>query len=287
MPPLVWVIGDSLLDVHVTPSASLEPGSDRPAEVRLEPGGQGANLAVRLARRGVLVRLTCAIADDTAGAMLRATLEADGVEVDARESSTTGVVIVLVDADGERTMFSQRVPLMALDHEAADATWAVISGYLLLEPDALRLPTLVAGSQRRAVAGCAITPAQVEAWSSVLRALAPDLLVLNREEARMLAGAEAAATVVVVTDPEGATATIGERTIRVEAFAGEPATDTTGAGDAFLAAFLADLLNESWPPLDEALERAMKAANRLASAVARTSGAQGRVLDEPPARLSS
>ena len=287
MPPLVWVIGDALLDVYVTQSAPLEPGTDRPAEVRLEPGGQGANLAVRLARRGVPVRLTCAIADDTAGAMLRATLEADGVEVDTRESSTTGVVIVLVDADGERTMLSQRVPVMALDHEAAEATWAVISGYLLLEPDAPRLPALVAGAQRRAVAGCAITPAQVEAWSSVLRALGPDILVLNREEARMLAGAEAAATVVVVTDPDGATATTHDRTLRVDAPAGEPAIDTTGAGDAFVAALLTELLNHAWPPAPEPLERAMHAATRLASAVARTSGAQGRVLDEPPARLSS
>src|SRR5688500_15594798 len=109
VPPSVRVIGDALLDVHVTPSAPLEPGSDRAAEVRLEPGGQGANLAVRLARRGVPVRLICALADDTAGAMVRAALGSDGVEVDAREVPMTGVVVVLVAADGGRTMLSQRV----------------------------------------------------------------------------------------------------------------------------------------------------------------------------------
>ncbi len=229
MPPSVWVIGDALLDVYVTPSAPPERGSDRPAEVRLEPGGQGANLAVRLARRGVPVRLSCALADDTAGVMLSGALEADGVEVDARGSRATGVVVVLVDADGDRTMLSQRVPMMPLDHDRAEAPWAVISGYLLLEPDASRLPPLVARSRRRAVAGCAMTPAHVEAWRSALRALKPDLLVLNREEARALPGAETAATVVVVTDAEGATATIDGRTLRVDAPAGEPATDTTGA----------------------------------------------------------
>ena len=287
MPPSVRVIGDALLDVHVTPSAPLEPGSDRAAEVRLEPGGQGANLAVRLARRGVPVRLICALADDTAGAMVRAALGSDGVEVDAREVPMTGVVVALIDADGDRTMLSQRVPLLDGDHQVHEVTWTVISGYVLLEPGASRLPALVAASQWRAVAGCAITPAQVEGWSSALRALAPDLLVLNRDEARMLAGAETVAAVVVVTDAEGASAAIDGRTIRVDAPPGEPATDTTGAGDAFFAAFLADLLDGPWPPSEEALETAMRVATRLASAVARSRGAQARVLDEPPATLST
>src|SRR5687768_11264444 len=186
----------------------------------MEPGGQGANLAVRLARRGVPVRLTCALADDTAGAMVRAALGADGVEVDARESAMTGVVVALIDADGDRTMLSQRVPLLDGDHEGIEVTWTVISGYVLLEPGASRLPALVAASQRRAIAGCAITPAQVEGWTFALQALAPDLLVLNRDEARMLAGAQGVATVVVVTDADGASATIDGRSIHVDAPAG-------------------------------------------------------------------
>ena len=251
----------------------------------MEPGGQGANLAVRLARRGVSVRLTCALADDMPGAMVRAALSGDGVKADARESPTTGVVVALIDVDGDRTMLSQRVPLLGFDHEVPEAAWAVMSGYLLLEPGAPRLPALVARSQRRAVAGCAITLAQVEAWSSALRALAPDLLVLNSDEMRTLAGAETAAAIVVVTDAEGATATVEGRSVRVDAPAGEPATDTTGAGDAFVAALIADLLDEPWPPNEGALERSMHAATRLASAVARSRGAQARVLDEPVVRL--
>ena len=218
---------------------------------------------------------------------MRAALGSDGVEVDARVSSMTGVVVALIDAHGDRTMLSQRVALLDDDYEGFVVTWAVVSGYVLLEPRASALPELVAASQRRAVAGCALTPAQVEGWSSALRALAPDLLVLNQDEARMLAGVEKAAVVVVVTDADGASATIAGRTIRVDAAAGEPATDTTGAGDAFAAALLADLLDEPWPPSEEVLAGAMHAATRLASAVARSRGAQARVLDEPPARLST
>jgi len=300
MPPQVAVIGDALLDVHVTASSAMRPGADIPARVRLEPGGQGANLAVRLARRGVDVRLTCALGDDTAGAMLRNALAADGVDLRPIPVDATGSVVVLVAVDGERTMLSQRVPLaQRLDASAADAGWLVLSGYLLLESDPSRLAAWDTLPERRAVIGCAIEPAQAEAWISVCRALRPSLLVLNHDEASTLADQQTDAgslagrlardldAVVVVTDWRGATAAVGDRVMRVDAPQDEPATDTTGAGDAFAAALIAELLAEPWPPGVEPLERAMAAASRLASAVARTPGAQGRVAGEPPARLGA
>lgn len=300
MPPQVAVIGDALLDVHVTASSAIRPGADIPARVRLEPGGQGANLAVRLARRGVDVRLTCALGEDTAGTMLRNALAADGVDLRPIPVDATGSVVVLVAVDGERTMLSQRVPLaQRLDANAADAAWLVLSGYLLLEPDASRLADWATLTERRAIVGCAIEQAQAEAWISMCRALRPSLLVLNHDEASTVADQQTDAgslagrlsreldAVVVVTDSRGGTAAAADRVMRVDAPQGEPATDTTGAGDAFAAALIAELLTEPWPPAAEPLERAMAAASRFASAVARTPGAQGRVAGEAPARLEA
>jgi len=262
MPPQVEVIGDALLDVNVTPSTPVRPGACIPAAVRLEPGGQGANLAVRLARRGVGVRLTCALGDDTAGTMLRNAIAADGVDLRPIPVEATGSVVVLLGPDGERTMLSQRVPLVErlerLDTSTADAEWLVVSGYLLLEPAASRLVGWATLPERRVVIGCAIEPAQAGAWISACRALRPTLLVLNHEEASVLADHQTEAgslagrlageldAVVVVTDWRGATAAVGERVTRVDAPEGEPATDTTGAGDAFAAALIADLLTEPW-----------------------------------------
>ena len=60
------VVGDALLDVRVTTLGPTRHGSDVPAEVHLRPGGQGSNLAVRLARRGLEVSLACGIAGLTA-----------------------------------------------------------------------------------------------------------------------------------------------------------------------------------------------------------------------------
>ena len=306
MPPQVEVIGDALLDVNVTPSTAVRPGACIPAAVRLEPGGQGANLAVRLARRGVGVRLTCALGDDTAGTMLRNAIAADGVDLRPIPVEATGSVVVLLGPDGERTMLSQRVPLVErlerlerLDTSTADAEWLVVSGYLLLEPAASRLVGWATLPERRVVIGCAIEPAQAGAWISACRALRPTLLVLNHEEASVLADQQTEAgslggrlageldAVVVVTDWRGATAAVGERVTRVDAPEGEPATDTTGAGDAFAAALIADLLAEPWPPAHEALERALASASRLASAVARTPGAQGLVAGERAATLGA
>ena len=111
MATAITVIGDALLDVHVVPAEPPRPGGDVPAEIRLEPGGQGANVSVRLARRGLPVRLVCALGPDAAGSLLRERLAADGVEVVDLVASATGAVVVLLDAARERTMFSQRVPL--------------------------------------------------------------------------------------------------------------------------------------------------------------------------------
>ena len=301
MPPAVAVIGDALLDVHVTPSSAVRPGADTPAAVRLEPGGQGANLAVRLARRGVDVRLTCALGDDIGGTMLRDALAADCVDLRQIPVDATGMVIVISGPSGERTMLSQRVSLVQ-DIEAATlegASWLVLSGYLLLEPDASRLVQLGTSSERRAVIGCALEPAQAEDWRTTLRAVRPSIVVLNRDEASILDRQSTDAAllaarlagdldaVVVVTEANGARAAVGDRVTRASAPDGEPATDTTGAGDAFAAALIAELLDEPWPPAVESLERAMAAATRLASVVARTPGAQGRVAGERPATLAS
>ena len=129
------MIGDALLDVSARPAAKLRPGADVPAEVRIGLGGQGANLAVRLARRGVGVELVCALGDDAGGTLLRRELEREGIGLAAVPADATGTVVILLDDRGERTMLSNRVPFAAGAVAAmTDAVaWTVVSGYLLLE----------------------------------------------------------------------------------------------------------------------------------------------------------
>jgi sugar/nucleoside kinase (ribokinase family) len=281
----VVVVGDALLDVLAVPSQLMRPGADVPAAVRVAPGGQGANLAVRLARRGVPVQLVCGLGDDAAGRLLREALAVEGVGVRPVDAVATGAVIVLIDAAGERTMLSQRVPLAArvADEPSGTGDWVVVSGYLLLEAGAERVATAVHGlAPRRMLVGCAVPDASIDAWQRAALALDPDVVVVNRDEADrvpLLRGDR-----LVVTEPHGASAVIGEARATVVMPAGPPATDTTGAGDAFAAAFLAELL-EWWPPDGDSLHRALEAGASAGAATTRVVGAQGRIHGERSAMV--
>lgn len=301
------VVGDLSLDIVVAQSAPRREGSDVPATIRIGPGGQAANVAVRLARLGCDARLVAPMADDAAGRLLREALAADDVGLATLPATRSTVVIALLDAAGDRTMLSDR---QSLAHESAasalsGADWIHASGYPMLDDrTGDGLATLLAqrgAGVRLSVAGGSVPPepARVSRFRSRLAAAHPDLLVVSREEADSLLGGQARravtaalelrelAPVVIVTDAAGGSAAaVGD--LRIEAGGEElpgPMLDATGSGDAFVAAVIADIGGgPGWPPSEQQLLKAMGAANRLGALVTRVLGAQGRVAGEPAAR---
>jgi ribokinase len=286
--PAILVIGDAILDVHARPAVPIQVGADVPAVIRLSPGGQGANLAVRLARQGMDVTLACAIADDPAGRILRAALDADDVRLSSSAGTATGVVVVLGGAGGERSMLSDRIPLvLRSDLPVAAEGWLVVSGYLLLQEDGGDVAARLGNHHGpRIVVGCAVPVALVERWRGNLVDLRPDLVIANRAEAdELLAALDLPG--LAITDSVGAEARIGEVRARAEVVAGSPAVDTTGAGDAFAAGLIATLAGAAWPPGEPVLRAAVERGVALASAVARQPGAQARIAGEREARLEA
>ncbi len=294
--PDVVVVGDALLDVTAHPQTPMRAREDVPATVRIGCGGQGANLAVRLARRGARVELVCALGDDPGGRIVRDALAREDVALCLVTTPLTGTVVILLDEAGERSMLSQRAPFAAEAASAVrdDAGWLVVSGYLLLETDADVLArTLSSLPARRALVGCTVPGGLVDRWVRAAAALRPDLVILNRDEALALVpGASAAddlpallATLlrsgVTVTDASGATARLNGVSADVRISAEVSANDTTGAGDAFAAALVDGLRRSAWPPTAASLREALAAAAALASTVALAAGAQGRVPGEP------
>jgi len=295
----VVVVGDATLDVTVDPRGQLRAGGDTPAIIRLGPGGQGANVAVRLARRGVRVELVAALGPDPAGRLLGEWLAHEGVALTPIVVQRSGVVLSLLDADGERSMLSDRSPFdgdarPAIARASAVARWVHCSGYLLRGEDAAELAGEVrraAGALPLSVAGGSVpagTPAR--RFGVALRALQPDLLALAGDEAAALAGGRASAeemvtalvgfapVTVVTAGAAGSAIAAGGVVHSVPPTPDErPVIDATGAGDAYVAALIAAFASSRWPPDERTLLAAASEAARAGGQAARVHGAQGPI----------
>ncbi|MBA3687676.1 MAG: carbohydrate kinase family protein [Chloroflexi bacterium] len=301
----ITVIGDSTLDVTVRAAEPPRAGGDVPARISIAPGGQGANVAVRLARAGADVRLATAIADDAAGRLLAASVEADGVVVVQLGGERSGLVISLLDAGGERTMLSDRVPLKptALAAACAGAQWVHCSGYALADDatgDAVaRVLGSLPPSTRVSAGGGSLPddPARSARVRARLAAAGVALLILSRDEAAALldrplpslaaaadalAGAFPGLIAVVTGGAAGSSAAGPGFALSVPAVdQATPMLDATGAGDAYVAALILGLMKGGWPPGALLLREAMERGARDGALTSRVLGAQGRTAAEP------
>jgi len=285
--PRVLVVGDVINDTVAKTAAPLVPDADNPAVIRARPGGSAANQAAWMARLGLNVVFAGRVGAADA-AFHRRQLARFGVEprLAADECAVTGAIVVLVGPDGERTMITDRganlglrpgdVPVALLD----DVALLHLTGYSFFAPGPrATVLGLISEARRRGV------PFTVDPGSAAfLRQLAPGAFLgwtkgaavcfPNWDEAVVLAGpanpgggdpsltaavlARTYGAVVLKLGADGAVlAVAGAPPVRIPAW---PAVvrDTTGAGDAFCAGFLAAWL--AGAPLAEAGTAATKAA---------------------------
>ncbi len=276
----VVCLGDVLVDVHAALRAPLALGSDTPATVVLRPGGAGANVAAWLAALGTSATFVGRVGDDVLGRDAVAHLRAAGVHahVTVDPARPTGTCIVLVGADGERTMIPSAGANDA-DSEPADlperADWLYVSGYTLLR-EASRPAAVRAIEHARdrhwsvAVDAASAGPLADFGAQRFLDAIGAGVtLFANADEARVLAGAGATDHAAVaqalalrcghaVVKRGGAGAVWSDATsVRSVLAATAQVLDTTGAGDAFAAGYLA-----GGPRIADRLSAARDAAAR-------------------------
>jgi sugar/nucleoside kinase (ribokinase family) len=282
----VVVVGDLIYDVLARFDGPLAFGTDVFALVHARPGGSGANTAAWLSRLGVQTAFVARIGDDPLGRMLGEELAEDGVLARlARDRELgTGKVVALVDGAGERTLITYRgagenlCPDDLPEGLFGPGVHLHLSGYLF--SGGTRRETAFAALKRAREHGMttsvdpssttlleALGPAEFLGWTSRV-----DLAFPNRDEGALLAGTwDEDRTVETLLGYYGAVVlklgaggavyanTDGER-VRLPA-SPTRAVDTTGAGDAVCAGFLASWLGGDDP--EEALRGGVELAARV------------------------
>jgi sugar/nucleoside kinase (ribokinase family) len=123
----VLVVGDVITDIIVMPEGPMVRGSDRRATIRHRPGGSGANQAVWLGSMGVPVRFVSRVAAADLETNI-AYFRSRGVEplLSGDTDAPSGVLISIVDADGERSFLTDRGANLNLS--AADLPMSLLDG---------------------------------------------------------------------------------------------------------------------------------------------------------------
>jgi sugar/nucleoside kinase (ribokinase family) len=293
----VLCIGDVMLDViariDVSPQ-KINFGSDTASRISTNGGGAAGNVAAWLTRTTSNSTIVSHVGDDPAGAALIAEFDALGVTHEnlVIQGEPSGVVVVLVDSSGERTMFPDKGANSSLklsDLPSLDNYQAVyISGYALLNP--LSRPGVMAMIERVRADSIPIyfDPASVGAmkdvsdkeihqWFSLM-----NVLFLNEEESIFLTGLvdieraldyllEYSEVVVIKRGSLGAIAKArGYDSISIPAVSAT-VVDTTGAGDSFAAGFISAFASK------RDLTAAMTAGTELAAQCVAIVGGRPRV----------
>lgn len=289
----VVVVGDVMTDVVAQVDDPLALGSDTAAQVVTRQGGAGGNVAAWLAALGTPVLLVGQVGDDPFGREAVDVLTASGVRpaLVIDPVRPTGTCVVLVGRDGERTMLPDAGANSGLTRSALPlaairgARHLHLSGYTLLNPGSRE-----AGLAALAVAHHAGVPTSVDAASSApLEAVGGkeflrltegvDLALCTLDEADVLVGSrdpDVAAARLTATYPQvvlklgadgarwsGADDPSGHRVAACLPRFG--VVDTTGAGDAFAAAYLSAVV--AGRTVEEALGAGCTLASRVVTRV--------------------
>lgn len=253
----VVCVGDVMVDVRAVLPGALARGSDTPAPITVGGGGSAANTAAWLVFAGCRATLVARVGDDPAGRLAADELAAGGVDlaVSFDPELPTGTCIVLVEADGERTM----IPSAGANARGGDVPDLApgdhlhLSGYVLFHEESARRARAAVTAAR--VTGCDVSvdaasaqPLRGYGPAAFLGDVAPALLFANADEAAVFTGTrepESAARVLglrcgeaIVKHAGAAVWSDGTSVVAVPCAAVE-VVDSTGAGDAFAAGVLA------------------------------------------------
>lgn len=264
--PTVAVVGSCGIGLTLRLTRMPGPGETVTGATFAEgPGGKGSNQAIAVRRLGIEARLFTIVGDDARGRTLLALWESEGVDASSVlvGHAPTMVGAILVDPAGENRIV---VAPGVLDELSPDSlsSFAGLEGASALLVNLEIPPATAAAALLRAKGAGLLTvlnPAPAgslpaEVWAAV------DHVTPNRSEAAALTGLSDVAesdelvdalrafcrgTIVLTLGADGALVDCGGVRETVAAVPVEHVVDTTGAGDAFSAAYVVALVEGASP----------------------------------------
>ena len=263
-------VGDLAWDVLAKPDQSLLPGGDTTGQVALSGGGSSANVAVWARRVGMPTGFLGKVGNDRFGQEAVQDLQTEGVTPHIIWDAVhpTGVILVLIDSSGQRSMLTSQGADFWLEPEEVPAdpiraaSHVHITAWSVFTDPPRRAALRAARLALEAGASVSFDPGSYqmireigrEEFKRTTRELSFDFILPNLEEGRALTGARSPhevldalnelypqAMVLLKLDKDGALILDGDRVLEVAA-TNDLVIDATGAGDAFGGAFLGHYL---------------------------------------------
>lgn len=282
---MLCTIGDLVEDVVVWLAHEPRHASDTPAQISRTRGGSAANVAFFSAAVFGSSRFIGQVGDDRLGAQLCELLSTGGVEVCVQRQGRTGSIVVLVYADGERTMLSDRgacTQLRSVPRNCFDGITALhVPAYsLTIDPLATVATNAIGEALARGIlvsidasSSSVLSDFGVGSFCELVAQLTPDVFLCNGDEAELLGLSPSkpidGARLTIIK--HGAQPTMAITRERTTTYVNVPpvvsVSDTTGAGDAFAAGFIGSFV------VTGEIESALRAGHALAARVLRSPGA--------------
>lgn len=232
------------IDVAVVGDNTIDRFLDEPALGDLV-GGNALNVAVQLAMMGLQVRYFGSVGDDADAEVVRRAIEARGLDLSTvrTEAGTTALTCIRRSEDGDRFFESESFGVTA--HYAPDeeeilqiasARWVHIG----MLPDAGTLRRRLRAVDPEVVISqdCSVTPGFDDLTVAFMSAGEDEAEAASATARALAAGVTCA---VATLGPLGA---LGRDATRTDRVAGRKieVVDTTGAGDSFMAGYIAAVL---------------------------------------------
>lgn len=277
------VIGDAFIDL-IVPIHNINKGGVFQRKIAIQLGGL-ANVAIWASRQNVKVAFIGKVGNDCQGKLYSGKLAAEGVSpfLSISKDQPSGICVSLIHDDKERTMIIERnandyltendISMQVLEK----SKYIYISGYsfqsknlqrvfLYIMKEALKYETKIVfggGSYN-------IINKHLDIFLEIIKNYV-NILILNYDEALILTKAptiqnaferlkKIAPKYIITLGDKGAMGFDGEKEIKSGIKPVKNVIDTTGAGDAFSAGFLASLINR---PFKESIQPGHQLARRV------------------------